>query len=178
MSRTKLFSRQAWDKNASIYEVIRTMPFNAELAAGTLSEARFKHYITQDAHYLIGFGRALTLAAAKAPNPDRIVQFAKAAEGALVVEHAVRGEVQDAVAGEPAAQRELAAFYGVDAQPGADFAKVDLDPSQRAGLLTTGTLLAINSADDFVNPPELGLVERLGANVSATDVHDPSLRRH
>ena len=43
------------------------MPFNAELAAGTLSEARFKHYITQDAHYLIGFGRALTLAAAKAP---------------------------------------------------------------------------------------------------------------
>jgi len=47
-----------------------------------LSEARFKHYITQDAHYLIGFGRALTLAAAKAPNPDRIVQFAKAAVGA------------------------------------------------------------------------------------------------
>jgi hypothetical protein len=32
MSRTKLFSRQAWDKNASIYEVIRTMPFNAQLA--------------------------------------------------------------------------------------------------------------------------------------------------
>src|SRR5262249_54426839 len=86
MSRTSLFSRQAWDRNASIYEVIRTMPFNAQLASGTLSEARFKHYITQDAHYLIGFGRALTLAAAKAPNPDRIVQFAKAAEGALVVE--------------------------------------------------------------------------------------------
>jgi thiaminase (transcriptional activator TenA) len=91
MSRTKLFSRQAWDKNASIYEVIRTMPFNAQLASGTLSEARFKHYITQDAHYLIGFGRALTLAAAKAPNPDRIVQFAKAAEGALVVERALHG---------------------------------------------------------------------------------------
>jgi thiaminase len=91
MSRTKLFSRQAWDKNASIYEVIRTMPFNAQLASGTLSAARFKHYITQDAHYLIGFGRALTLAAAKAPNPDRIVQFAKAAEGALVVERALHG---------------------------------------------------------------------------------------
>jgi thiaminase len=28
------------------------MPFNTELAAGSLSEARFKHYITQDAHYL------------------------------------------------------------------------------------------------------------------------------
>jgi len=64
MSSTKLFSRQAWDKNASIYEVIRTMPFNAQLASGTLSEARFKHYITQDAHYLIGFGRALPLSPA------------------------------------------------------------------------------------------------------------------
>src|SRR6266567_8928046 len=89
MSRTKLFSRQAWDKNASIYEVIRTMPFNAQLASGTLSAARFKHYITQDAHYLIGFGRALALAAAKAPDPDRIVQFAKSAEEAIVVERAL-----------------------------------------------------------------------------------------
>jgi len=91
MSRTRPFSRQAWDRNASIYEAIGTMPFNAQLASGTLSEARFKHYITQDAHYLIGFGRALTLAAAKAPDPDRIVQFAKAAEGALVVERALHG---------------------------------------------------------------------------------------
>ena len=85
------FSRDAWNRNAHVYEIIRTMPFNAELAAGTLSEARFKHYITQDAHYLIGFGRALTLAAAKAPNPDRIVQFAKSAEGAIVVERALHG---------------------------------------------------------------------------------------
>src|SRR5258705_9098460 len=85
------FSQQAWDRNAATYEIIRTMPFNAELAAGTLSEARFKHYITQDAHYLIGFGRALALAAAKAPNPDRIVQFAKSAEGAIVVERALHG---------------------------------------------------------------------------------------
>jgi thiaminase (transcriptional activator TenA) len=85
------FSAEAWDRNARVYEVIRTMPFNAALAAGSLSEARFKHYITQDAHYLIGFGRALTLAGAKAPNPDRIVQFAKSAEGAIVVERALHG---------------------------------------------------------------------------------------
>src|SRR2546427_1845290 len=91
MSRTRLFSRQAWDKNASVYEAIRTMPFNAQLASGTLSDARFKHYVTQDAHYLIGFGRALTLAAAKAPSPERIVQFAKSAEGAIVVERALHG---------------------------------------------------------------------------------------
>ena len=82
----KPFSQEAWNQNAGTYELIRTMPFNAELTAGTLSEARFKHYITQDAHYLIGFGRALAIAAAKAPNPDRIVQFAKAAEVAIIVE--------------------------------------------------------------------------------------------
>src|SRR5215217_8269111 len=80
------FSRQAWSRNAGLYEAIRAMPFNAELAAGVLSEAHFRHYIIQDAHYLIGFGRALALAAAKAPNPDRIVQFAKAAEVAIIVE--------------------------------------------------------------------------------------------
>src|SRR5215210_4490477 len=85
------FSADAWSRNARVYETIRAMPFNADLAAGRLSEARFKHYITQDAHYLIGFGRALTLAAAKAPNPDRIVQFAKSAEGAIVVERALHG---------------------------------------------------------------------------------------
>jgi thiaminase (transcriptional activator TenA) len=85
------FSQQAWDRNVATYEIIRTMPFNTELAAGKLSETRFKHYITQDAHYLIGFGRALTLAAAKAPHPDRIVQFAKSAEGAIVVERALHG---------------------------------------------------------------------------------------
>jgi thiaminase (transcriptional activator TenA) len=85
------FSRAAWERNSATYEIIRAMPFNAELSAGTLNEPRFKHYITQDAHYLIGFGRALTLAAAKAPDPDRVVQFAKSAEGAIVVERALHG---------------------------------------------------------------------------------------
>jgi thiaminase/transcriptional activator TenA len=85
------FSRDAWDRNAAVYEIIRTMPFNAELAAGALSEDRFKFYITQDAHYLVGFGRALALAAAKAPDPDRIVQFANSAAGAISVERALHG---------------------------------------------------------------------------------------
>jgi thiaminase/transcriptional activator TenA len=91
MISTSVFSREAWQQNAHIYETIRTMPFNTELAAGTLSEERFKHYIVQDAHYLIGFGRALALAGAKAPDPDRIVQFVKSAEGAIVVERALHG---------------------------------------------------------------------------------------
>ncbi len=86
-----LFSQEAWARNRAAYETIRTMPFNAELAAGTLSAERFRRYIVQDAHYLIGFGRALALAAAKAPHPDRIVQFARGAETAIVVERTLHG---------------------------------------------------------------------------------------
>jgi len=85
------FSRDAWARNAGAYEIIRTMPFNAELAAGTLRQDQFRHYIVQDAHYLIGFGRALSLAAAKAPDPDGIVQFSRAAQDAIVVERALHG---------------------------------------------------------------------------------------
>src|SRR3954467_7481082 len=103
------FSYQARSRNAGLYEAIRTMPFNADLGAGVLSEARFRHYITQDAHYLIGFGRALALAAAKAPNPDRIVQFAKAAVVAIVVERALHGSffAQFAITPEMFAQTPL-----------------------------------------------------------------------
>jgi thiaminase (transcriptional activator TenA) len=103
------FSSEAWSRNAGLYEAIRTMPFNAELAAGVLSEARFRHYITQDAHYLVGFGRALSLAAGKAPSPDRIVQFARAAEEAIVVERALHGSFfeQFAIAPEAFAQTPL-----------------------------------------------------------------------
>lgn len=90
-SATGDFSGEAWARNLAAYEAIRTMPFNVELAAGTLSQARFTHYVVQDAHYLIGFGRALALAAAKAPAPDRIVQFARAAETAIVVERSLHG---------------------------------------------------------------------------------------
>src|SRR2546425_11651232 len=36
MNEPALFSREAWDRNAHTYEIIRTMPFNAELTAGTL----------------------------------------------------------------------------------------------------------------------------------------------
>ncbi|MCF1502257.1 thiaminase II [Afifella sp. H1R] len=85
------FSAAAWARNAGLYETIRNMPFNTELAAGTLSEKRFKHYITQDAHYLIGFGKGLAIAAAKAPDPERMVQLANSAQGAIVVERALHG---------------------------------------------------------------------------------------
>lgn len=86
------FSAFAWQNNLPLYEKILAMPFNAELAAGTLSLDRFRHYIIQDAHYLEGFARALALASAKADNADRIVQFAEAAKTAIIVERALHAD--------------------------------------------------------------------------------------
>lgn len=83
------FTSAAWDRNAGAFETIRTMPFNEELAAGTLSRERFRTYIIQDAHYLIGFARALAIAAGKAPDPKRVVQFAQAATAAVEVERSL-----------------------------------------------------------------------------------------
>ena len=86
------FSADAWNANKALYETIRAMPFNAALQEGSLTEDRFKHYIIQDAHYLIAFGRALAVAAAKADDPDGIVQFAEAAKVAIIVERALHAD--------------------------------------------------------------------------------------
>lgn len=83
------FSSDAWARNAALYETTRTMPFNQELASGQLDENAFRHYMIQDAHYLVAFGRALAIAAAKADHADGVVQFADAAKGAVIVERSL-----------------------------------------------------------------------------------------
>src|SRR5690348_12212206 len=80
------FSSDAWSRNLRLYEAIREMPFNRELREGVLAPDRFRHYVIQDALYLVGFGQALALAAAKADDPDHIAQFARGAETAILVE--------------------------------------------------------------------------------------------
>ncbi|KGE01660.1 TenA family transcriptional regulator [Achromobacter sp. RTa] len=83
------FSSDAWARNIALYEKTRTMPFNQELASGQLDENAFRHYMIQDAHYLVAFGRALAVAAAKADHADGVVQFADAAKGAVIVERSL-----------------------------------------------------------------------------------------
>ncbi len=87
------FSSDAWARNAALYETTRTMPFNQELASGQLDENAFRHYMIQDAHYLVAFGRALAIAAAKADHADGVVQFADAAKGAVIVERSLHAGV-------------------------------------------------------------------------------------
>ena len=86
------FSNDAWQKNLPLHQTILNMPFNRELQAGTLAEARFKHYMIQDAHYLEGFARALSLASSKGHRADHIVQFAAAAQTAILVERSLHQE--------------------------------------------------------------------------------------
>jgi len=105
------FSAHAWGRNLPTYEAIRTMPFNAALADGTLSGERFRHYMIQDAHYLIAFGRALAIAAAKAEDPDELVQFAEAAKVAVVVERSLHTDFFNS--------------FGVDAD---EFARTPMSP--------------------------------------------------
>src|SRR5215831_7423219 len=85
------FSDDAWRRTASLREAIHRLPFNTELAAGSLSRDRFQAYITQDAIYLGQFSRALAISAAKAPDTSTMQSFAQSALGAIAVEQALHG---------------------------------------------------------------------------------------
>lgn len=80
------FSQEAWRRNAALYQATLNLPFNQELARGTLGREAFCHYVIQDAHYLEAYGRALAVCAAKASDAVGILQFAAFAQEAVEVE--------------------------------------------------------------------------------------------
>jgi thiaminase/transcriptional activator TenA len=83
------FSHQAWRHTEKLQQAVLGHPFNEELALGTLSRERFQFYLAQDARYLVGFGRALAVAAARAPSPGEVAFLSGAAREAVVVERAL-----------------------------------------------------------------------------------------
>ena len=83
------FSDDAWRQITPLYGSILGLPFNQELAEGTLSRERFTFYMLQDAFYLTYFARALAVTAARAPDNDALIQFASSAREAIVVERAL-----------------------------------------------------------------------------------------
>lgn len=80
------FSQDVWQRNLALYQQTLALPFNQELAQGTLNKDIFCHYVIQDAHYLLAYGRALAVCAAKAFDANDVLQFAEAARIAIVVE--------------------------------------------------------------------------------------------
>lgn len=83
------FSEQAWATIAPIHEAILSLPFNRELAAGTLDVDAFRFYIFQDSLYLADFARALATTGARSVSTAHTLAFVQFAEGAVVVEHAL-----------------------------------------------------------------------------------------
>lgn len=55
---------------------------------------------------------------------------------------------------------ELANFYGLPAPTSGEFERVELDPNQRAGLLTMGSLLTINAHSNQTSPVHRGKLVR------------------
>lgn len=90
------FTQLLWQKNTALYKQILNLPFNQELAAGTLAPEAFCHYVIQDAHYLLAYGRALAVAAAKAYDADDVMQFSEAAKIAIVVERSLHNDFMTA----------------------------------------------------------------------------------
>lgn len=89
------FTDDLWSAAHNLRAAVHAHPFNTELAAGTLPRAAFAHYMVQDSLYLRGYARVLALAAAKAPGANEILECAKAAETAIVVERALHAGYLD-----------------------------------------------------------------------------------
>lgn len=101
------FTEELAEATRDIRRQIREMAFNRELAAGSLPAETFQGYIVQDAHYLVGFGRALALAAARAPDAEALMQLAGASAGAIAVERRLHAHYME-LFGVSAAQFEAA----------------------------------------------------------------------
>jgi thiaminase/transcriptional activator TenA len=86
------FSHDAWRQIEELYAAMLDMPFNRELAAGTLSRERFTFYLLQDSHYLSYFARALAVTAARAPDNESLIELAGSAREVMVEERALHDE--------------------------------------------------------------------------------------
>jgi thiaminase/transcriptional activator TenA len=109
------FTAELWGSIETIYAAILRHPFLTGLTDGSLPRERFRFYAVQDALYLREFARALSIAAARAPQDDWIVMFNEHAAAALKVERALHesffkefGLAPERVAATPLAPTTLA----------------------------------------------------------------------
>ncbi|HQT78658.1 MAG TPA: TenA family protein [Rhodopila sp.] len=86
------FCDRIWQDTAGLRTAIHALPFNRELAAGTLDQARFRFYITQDALYLEQYARILVMAGARGPDGAALRLFAECALEAIAVEQALHAD--------------------------------------------------------------------------------------
>ncbi|ABS02343.1 TenA family transcriptional regulator [Kineococcus radiotolerans] len=87
------FTDDTWARTAALRSAIEGSAFLAELGAGTLDPATFRHYLEQDTIYLAGYARALALLAARAPGPAAAGFWAGSAGNAAAVEVALHADL-------------------------------------------------------------------------------------
>lgn len=80
------FSGEAWNSVRPWFDAIISHPFVVSLSDGKLSEEVFARYLLDDAHYLIGFGRALATLSTRAPDSEGGAMLARAAAQAVEAE--------------------------------------------------------------------------------------------
>jgi len=91
-----LWSDEAWASAEHIYNEIIRLPFVRELAAGTLSDERFKRYIGQDRLYINVYCKVLAHIASRLPETGDMETFLEFASDGVAVEKALHGVyVQD-----------------------------------------------------------------------------------
>ncbi|NGM67699.1 thiaminase II [Natronolimnobius sp. AArcel1] len=93
------FSDDLLEEGASIWEAQKQHPFVEELAAGTLDDAAFQHWVKQDYRYLLDYARLFALAGVKARDEETMMRL-------LGVAHDVLDHEMDL-------HREFAADYGI-----------------------------------------------------------------
>ncbi|SIS04382.1 thiaminase II [Natronorubrum thiooxidans] len=93
------FSDRLLEDGAHIWDAQREHPFVRELAAGTLDEAAFRHWVTQDYRYLLDYARLFSIGGSKARDEATMTHL-------LGVAHEVLDHEMDL-------HREFAADYGI-----------------------------------------------------------------
>ena len=83
------WSNAAWQAAQPVYEKIIAHPFVAELAAGTLSQERFRFYLRQDALYLAHYAEVLAHTASRLGRRDFTADFLRFASDGMAVEKAL-----------------------------------------------------------------------------------------
>ena len=75
-------SESLWHRNRVLAQAALEHPFVQGIASGELPQARFAHYVGQDAAFLDAFCRAYALALAKSPDYDGLIAFRELLDGA------------------------------------------------------------------------------------------------
>ncbi|MFW5978369.1 MAG: thiaminase II [Halohasta sp.] len=117
-------SQQLLEAGSEVWAAQTAHPFVVELAAGTLDEAAFEHWVRQDYRYLQDYARLFAVAATKARDEETMTELLGIAHGVLDMEMDLH--------------RSFAADYGISAD--------DLEATEKAPTCVAYTNFLLRTA--------------------------------